>query len=413
MSATGGATLAVAASHSQQQFRRQVSALVAEDRPDGRELLATLVDLREREGAPTFSFVLQVLAHVDLPDVQAERVVRKLLQHREEMHELLDRDPGLRVCAIDYLTNCERLLTNPTIVESAHLERTERSAVTDALTGLSNRRHFSSCLGLEVRRSRRYGLRMALLMLDLDEFKRLNDRHGHLFGDLVLQRLGRSLRKAVREADVASRYGGEEFAVILPETDRLGAYAAGERIRERIEHDFADRPVGGRSVRLTVSGGIATYPDDATDAAGLIDRADQALYLAKNCGKNRIGAHHAERRGSVRFPAKQSVLTGVSLLDGTGNLQAGALNFSLEGALLELPTDCRPREQLELTLGGRDPAGRARTWVRRGRIVRIEKRPMPEGGFRVGVRFDEPLSEECLRQQVRRSEKARLVGSRS
>lgn len=402
-----GCGKALAAPQSQQRIRRRLSAVLADDRPDGAELTAALDGLRESEDAPTFSLVLQLLAHVDLPEAQAERVVRDLLGHRERMREALGRDPGLRVSTIDYLSNVERLLDNPTIVESVHLERTERSAVTDALTGLGNRRHFSSCLSLEIRRSRRYGLRMSLLMLDLDEFKRLNDLHGHLFGDLMLQRLGRSLRTAVREADVASRYGGEEFAVILPETDRLGAYAVGERVRRCVEQDFAERAVAGRKVALTLSGGVAAYPEDARDAAGLIERADQALYLAKRCGKNRIGAHHAERRAAVRFPVKKSTRASISLLDGGEALPVNALNLSRVGALLELPEECAPSDSLELTLGARDATGRPRTWVRRGKVVRVEKRPAARSAVRVAVSFEEPLDEEGLRQQVRYREPLR------
>lgn len=385
---------------------------MAGDRPDPGRLVAELERLRDGPGAATFSVVLHLLAHVELPEAQAERVVRALLGHRATLARSLGRDPGLRVAVIDYLSNVEKLLTNPTIVESSHLERTERSAITDALTGLGNRRHFSACLGLEVRRSRRYGLHLSLLMLDLDAFKRLNDSHGHLFGDLVLQRLGRVLRGAVRDADVASRYGGEEFAVILPETDRLGALAVAERIRTRIEQGFAEQPVAGRRARLTLSGGIASYPDDATEAAGLIDRADQALYLAKRLGKNRVAVHHPERRAALRYPARPSSRVRVFLARGDGPHRVLPLNLSRLGALVELPADCRPRERLELTFCGEDPAGRAAEWTRRCSVVRVEGNP--GAVLRVAVSFDEPLTDECLRQQVRRSRSARVaVGARA
>jgi diguanylate cyclase (GGDEF)-like protein len=398
----------VAAPNNHTRMRARVSALVADDRPDAERLTGELRVLRERDGSPTFSIVLHLLTHLDLPDGQAEQVFVDLLRHREAVRRALGRDPGVRVATIDYLSNVKRLLTNPTIVESAHLERTERSAVTDALTGLSNRRHFSNCLGLEVRRSRRYGLRLSLLMLDLDEFKRLNDRDGHLFGDLVLQRVGRVLRRAVREADVACRYGGEEFAVILPETDRLGGYAVAERIRKRIEQDFSERPIGNRRVRLGVSGGIGSYPEDAQDAARLIDRADQALYLSKRRGKNRISLYHSERRESIRYPARASARASVSVAGGEPR-RALPVNLSRRGALLELPADCRPEELLELTLGGRDPAGRPRTWVRQGRVVRVEAEPVAEGSCRVAVCFEKPLSDECLEQQVRRGQPLRAA----
>lgn len=399
----------VAAPHSQAQIRKRVGALLAEDRPDGDRLTQELRHLRESEGAPTFSIMLHLLAHLELPDVQAERLLGDLLHHRNAVARALGRDPGLRVAAIDYLSNVKPLLTNPTIVESTHLERTERSAVTDVLTGLGNRRHFSNCLGLEVRRSRRYGLRLSLLLLDLDAFKRLNDRYGHLFGDLVLERVGGVLRRAVREADVACRYGGEEFAVILPETDRLGSYAVAERIRRRIEQ-FAEQPIGGRKVRLSLSGGIASYPDDAADAARLIDLADEALYLSKHRGKNRISLYHAERRESIRYPAKTSAKVSIAQPGGGDPRRVQALNLSRGGAWLELPVDAMPGATLELILSGREPAGRSRTWVHRGSVVRVLEQPGPRATCRVAIQFDEPLSEECLQQQVRLTELQRAAG---
>jgi len=402
----------VAAPQSQAQIRKLLSGWVADDRPDADRLRADLADLRRKEGAPTFSIVLNLLAHLELPDTQAEELLREILRHRDGITAGLDRDTGLRVATIDYLSNVKKLLTNPTIVEGAHLERTERSAITDALTGLSNRRHFSGCLGLEVRRCRRYRLRLSLLMLDLDEFKRLNDRYGHPFGDLVLQRVGRVLRRAVREADIACRYGGEEFAVILPETDRLGGHAVAERIRQHIEREFADTPVGNRRIRLTLSGGIASYPDDAADAAGLIDRADQALYLSKRQGKNRVSVYHSERRASIRYPGLTTARAGVVLAADGRTFEGSPLNMSRRGALLELPAACGVRESVELTFRGRDRAGRVRTWVLCGRVVRVESAPTTRavGSCRVAVQFDDSLGEDCLHQQVRRTELLRAGG---
>ncbi len=397
----------MAAPHSQAQIRKRVSAMLAEDRPDAERVTEALGDLRQREGAPTFSVVLQLLAHLELPEARAERVFRALLRHRESLARSLGRDPGLRVAAVDFLSNVEPLLTNPTIVEAARLERTERSAVSDPLTGLGNRRRFSDCLALEVRRSSRYRLRLSLLLLDLDEFKQINDRHGHLVGDLVLERVGRVLRRAVREADIACRFGGEEFAVVLPETDRLGALAVGERIRTRIEREFADEEAGEPSVRLRLSGGIASYPDDAREAGGLIDCADRALYLAKREGKNRISIHHAERRQSVRYPAKESSRASLVATGETPH-DVRPVNLSRQGALLRLPRACRAAERLELTFGGHDPSGRACSWVCRGRVVRIDR---PERGDDrlVAVRFDEPLDEDCLEEQIRRSDVGRTA----
>jgi diguanylate cyclase (GGDEF)-like protein len=395
----------LAARQIDEQMRARLASLLADDRPDSEQLLSRLDELRAAGGQP-FSGAVHLLARVEIPEAQAERLLRDLLRHREEVTRALRRDPGLRVAAIDYLSNVKKLLSNPTVLESAQLERTEKSAVTDALTGLYNRRYFEQALALESRRSRRYELRLTLLLLDLDDFKRVNDGHGHLFGDVVLRRVARVIRRAVRDADVACRYGGEEFAVILPETDRLGGYAVAERIRRRLAAAF-DEPVSGQRVAVRLSGGIASYPRDGSEPELLVARADEALYLSKERGKDRISLYHAERREAVRYPAKPSarVLLGHHRL--AQPVRVRTVNISLHGALLEIDCELASRSPVELTFDGRDAAGRPRTWPVPGRIVRVEAQG--ERGWPTAVRFDAPLAEDCLQQQMRRTRELRAV----
>ncbi len=176
-------------------------------------------------------------------------------------------------------------------VENSQLYKlTKRLSVTDELTGLFNYRYLQQRLEDEIERARRYSRSIALLMLDADDFKLFNDTHGHIAGDRALEEIGIVLRRAVREIDVVCRYGGEEFSVILPETDAEGAYVVAEKVREAIAvHRFADAN-GEREVRLTVSIGLATYPGSASDREELLRQADDALYQAKNFGRDRVRA---------------------------------------------------------------------------------------------------------------------------
>jgi diguanylate cyclase (GGDEF)-like protein len=276
--------------------------------------------------------------------------------------------------------------------------------VTDPLTGLYNRRFFRSSFEREVRRGQRYGAMLSLIMLDLDGFKRVNDEYGHLFGDLVLRRVAKLVRRAIREPDTASRYGGEEFAVVLPETDRLGAYAVAERIRRRVESAFAERPTGGRSVAMTISGGIASYPEDGTELTDLLLRADESLYRAKALGKNRIALHHAERRASVRYPARDSARVELAPSGGLDPVPAVAVNFSRDGALLTTRARCRPSEPVVVRLTSGAYPGASRSWMVHGRVVRVGPYPgedaRPDGMLDVGIAFDQPLPEACLRSQT-------------
>jgi diguanylate cyclase (GGDEF)-like protein len=171
-------------------------------------------------------------------------------------------------------------------IESArHYER----SILDELTGLYQKKYLFQRLQDELLRFERYGSTFALLMLDLDSFKPMNDQFGHLTGDRYLRALGEAIRQNLRAADIPCRYGGEEFAIILPETDLPGATVIAERIREAVEK--LELREGARPVHTTVSIGIAVQEGQRTASAQhLVERADQALYAAKRAGKNRVVA---------------------------------------------------------------------------------------------------------------------------
>jgi two-component system cell cycle response regulator len=172
-------------------------------------------------------------------------------------------------------------------VENLRLfEETRKLAVTDELTGLYNHRYFYQTLARESRRAQRYHRELSVIMLDIDNFKAFNDRHGHLAGDRALRRLALILRQNARDVDVVVRYGGEEFAVILPEAEAAQAAIQAERIRSAVERaPFRD---GGPAGELTVSGGIGTRRPQMPSLEELILAADQALYRAKAQGRNRV-----------------------------------------------------------------------------------------------------------------------------
>lgn len=162
-----------------------------------------------------------------------------------------------------------------------------RLSTTDPVTGLRNRRYAAEFLSLEVLRAVRYHTPLAVLLLDLDHFKRVNDTHGHRVGDSVLQVVADTLRATLRATDVAGRYGGEEFLVVLPQTDLAGAAVLAERVRAAIEEIAID--VGGVApLSVTVSIGVAALDERAGGAEQLVERADAALYAAKDAGRNRV-----------------------------------------------------------------------------------------------------------------------------
>jgi two-component system cell cycle response regulator len=158
------------------------------------------------------------------------------------------------------------------------------SAITDKLTGLYNRRYFDHFLDFEIKRASRQKASLALLMMDIDNFKLINDTLGHLFGDKILNKLGEIIKSIIRETDLAARYGGEEFSIVMSNTGFEEAADIAERLRKAINQynfDVTKRPT-------TVSIGIALYPSDSTSLQDLLSNADRALYRAKHEGKNRV-----------------------------------------------------------------------------------------------------------------------------
>lgn len=180
-------------------------------------------------------------------------------------------------------------------IENVELHDTiSRQAVTDELTGLVNVRRFQEQLDAEIERSDRFGSPLSLVMIDIDNFKSVNDTYGHQQGDLVLIEVARTLRRLSRDVDVPARYGGEEMAVILPQTDLTGAEQQAERMRAALEAMEIKRLDGRGLLPVTASFGVSSYPTQAREKDALIAAADAALYRAKRGGKNRVERAVAE-----------------------------------------------------------------------------------------------------------------------
>jgi two-component system cell cycle response regulator len=162
-------------------------------------------------------------------------------------------------------------------------------AITDALTGLSNRRYMESHLGTLVEQASARGKPLSALVIDIDYFKAINDTHGHDAGDDVLRDFALRLKRSIRGIDLACRYGGEEFVIVMPETDMAVAAMVAERLRRRIAAEpFAITQEGAQTIPVTISIGIAGLRGKDDSAASLLKRADQALYRAKRDGRNRV-----------------------------------------------------------------------------------------------------------------------------
>ncbi|MCI0329786.1 MAG: diguanylate cyclase [candidate division Zixibacteria bacterium] len=176
-------------------------------------------------------------------------------------------------------------------LENASMHKSmEEMSIVDPLTGIYNYRYFSAKLDDEVKRSRRYRQPVSLIMIDIDYFKKTNDRHGHQAGNVVLRELVKVIERCIRDTDVLARYGGEEFAIILPQTDKRDAFIIGERIRSMVAETIFGGMRGIPEMRTTVSVGITTYPENGHPEHEIVRVADQALYRAKGSGRNLVCA---------------------------------------------------------------------------------------------------------------------------
>ena len=187
-------------------------------------------------------------------------------------------------------------MTDPAIaIENARsVQRIQELSITDDCTRLYNQRHLFNVLDEEVHRSARFGYEFSLLFLDLDHFKAVNDKYGHLVGSKLIGMVGQALREHLRLIDAAFRYGGDEFAILLPQTSREAGLFAARRIAH-VFHETKWQPEDNVFIELRASIGVATYPHDATTPSAIVQRADELMYQVKQAGRDNI----AVARGGI------------------------------------------------------------------------------------------------------------------
>ena len=264
-----------------------------------------LADTLENLDLPARGQFLQryfrAIAHLDLRETQSVEIWDEMLSRRRELTDLLGRQVSLKTALTDVLSSAG-LLRVPILIEYDELKRLELNAVTDPLTGLHNRRLFAETFEKELNRARRYGQPLGLVTLDLHRFKEVNDRHGHPRGDDVLRAAAATLKKALRTSDSAFRIGGDEFALLLPQTDSPQALA----LCRRVETVFAEMlQTLQLAVTVGMDHGVAILPQDAEQADQLIRIADERLYRLKqaNHSKSGNGSSRTESPSAPDAPA--------------------------------------------------------------------------------------------------------------
>src|SRR6202453_186715 len=246
------------------------------------EVLAeTLESLEDSVRGQFLRQFFRTIAQIDLTEAQGNEYWERILLRRRELAESIGKKVSLKAAMVDVLASTN-FLRVPILMEYDEFKKLQINAATDPLTGLYNRRLFDEYCDKELNRAKRYGHQLAVVILDVHKLKEVNDRHGHLQGDQILQLAAATLRKTLRASDFAFRIGGDEFALLLPQTDPEQAITLCRRIRTQYETDIHPLKM---DIGVTLDFGVAVHPHDGETKSALMNLADQRLYQLKNSGR--------------------------------------------------------------------------------------------------------------------------------
>lgn len=385
---------------------------VCADKKEFRELLQKdsgslerFAEVSDSESCPQwlYSMIINFLTGLDVSEEESRDHYFKILDHKFSLSDKLERDIGFRVAALDYLFNCNRILRNPKFVEIEFFEKILALSKEDTKLCCYNMNYFEGAVKNEIKRADRYNQSLSLILLDLDDFKGINDRYGHLFGDRVLERFVDAVKANLRSEDVLARYGGDEFIILLPQTGRVGARTMAERIRHRLIEYFNDREFVLTKAEVKFSAGISTFPFDAEDYESLVDCADKALYKSKFLGKNMIydyleseraaGAVAGDKRQTARFAVQNTSAVDLMSDSSLVGVDGRIVNISAHGAFIECSCNlsgnlmARPMKIILKKLGERGFGG----LHIRGNIVRVNNETQTLK-FYLALKFDSVLN---------------------
>ena len=244
-------------------------------------LIETLEGLDEQARGQFLRQFFRTITQIDFTEQQSSEYWVQILQRRGELTGVLGKKVSLKTAMVDVLSSTS-FLRVPILIEYDEFKKLQINAATDALTGLYNRRLFDEYFDKELNRSKRYGQQLAVVILDLHKLKEVNDRYGHLQGDHVLQMAAQTLRTTLRASDFAFRIGGDEFAVLLPQTAPEQASTLCRRVRSQYEAELLPLKL---DVAITLDFGIAVFPQDGDQKSDLLGIADERLYALKHASR--------------------------------------------------------------------------------------------------------------------------------
>jgi diguanylate cyclase (GGDEF)-like protein len=322
--------------------------------------------------------ILDNLVQLNFTLDNASKYWDAIVDHAQQMRSSLNREIGLATAACDYFSTVRPYLNNPKLIEFKRFEETIRSAHCDYLTGLLSRGPFQNSLEQEISRARRHGHHTTLIFFDLDNFKDINDHHGHLAGDAALTQIGKILLHSKRKEDIACRFGGDEFVLLLPETNKFMGSLVGKKILKQINSLTVLHE--GKKIPIACSAGLAAYPLDSQNVRDLINCADQAMYRAKTLGKHELLPFEAEKRVFTRIDFNDIIIIEAKENEGPSD-STTAKNISEGGILIS----SKNSYDLGCRLVLRIPLKKERELTITGSVVRVEQ--FDTDLFDIGLNF--------------------------
>jgi diguanylate cyclase (GGDEF)-like protein len=351
----------------------------------GDELDHEVSDLALTHGDLVYAELIFLLTRLRVDPTEARALWPLVTARRREMEARLGHRIDVRAALLNYFVHVERRLERPKVVEMDWAEWAAASALLDEVTGLPNQRFFREQLARDIERSHRDSSPLSLIVLDADDFKRINERFGHDVGTATLCDIARQLRRHAREEDLVVRYGGDEFVVLCPSTTKAEAGQLAEVLRRAVASCVVEVPGEVTPVGITVSVGVATCPGDATDGTILFALADHAAYRAKDAGKNCVQLYGGSTRS---YPRRRVALPGQIVPAGAPAIAIETVEIGEGGFAFRTEHDLATGTLVEAVLT--EPEGA---------VVRLAARvawcrPHTDTGWEVAVRFVEQGGED-------------------
>jgi diguanylate cyclase (GGDEF)-like protein len=342
-------------------------------------------------GPGIYSNLLLILLNVTFEEADARHHWEAMLKNRAAMELTLGRSVGLKVAMLDYLIDLNRRTSRPRLLEVLESVRPVDREMMDPVTGLRAQRSLEDQILRETSRARRFKIDLSCVHLEIDDFPQITERYGSTIGTVLLREMAGVINTCIRTIDYAARISGAQFTLLLTETDRMGAYYVADRVRQQAEKFFLERRVAGRPFELTVSAGVACFPEDADGPEELAARAREAWHIARARGTSRVAVYYRERREYIRLAVGNQDLQ-VTLMPDDAGAPPSIKNISSGGVLFESERPIELGRTVQILCRNRRETDQV---VIPGRVVRIEKFDSTAGErYEIGILFDLVVEEQ-------------------